>query len=180
MGVYTLDEDEMFIMRASDVMAGTSGKVDLVLTSKNIIQVNKGFFGGDKNAEKYPLAELKVYHNKANIVATKSKAGKRQVELYFSNYEKVYLFDSSILQNKWISEIQKAHKQYLENAEKARRQAAKKANVFKSLSDSAKGILPKRAPVIQTAKCEKCGAELSGKKGDIVRCEYCDFENIIK
>lgn len=74
MGIYTLDEDEVFIMRASDVMVGTFGKADLVLTNKNIIQVNKGFFGGEKDAEKYPLAELKVYNDKANIVSTKNKA----------------------------------------------------------------------------------------------------------
>lgn len=180
MGVYTLDEDEVFIMRASDVVVGTFGKVDLVLTSKNIIQVNKGFFGGDKDAEKYPLAELKVYNDKANIVATKSKAGKRQVELYFSNFEKVYFFDSIFLQNKWVSEVKRVHKQYLEDAEKARRQAVGKTSVFKTLTDSAKGIIPKRTPASKTIKCEKCGAELSGIKGEVIRCEYCNFESIIK
>lgn len=180
MGIYTLDEDEVFIMRASDVMVGTFGKADLVLTNKNIIQVNKGFFGGEKDAEKYPLAELKVYNDKANIVSTKNKAGKRQVEMYFSDFEKVYFFDSIFLQNKWVSEVKKVHKQHLEDAEKARKQAVGKASVFKTLTDSAKGIIPKHTPVSKTIKCEKCGAELSGLKGEVIRCEYCSFENTIK
>lgn len=179
MSVYTLNEDEVFIMRAPNVTVGTFGKVELVLTSKNIIQINKGFLGGDKGAEKYPLASLKVYNGKANIVATKNKAGRRQIELFFCGFEKTYCFDNVFSQNKWVAEVKKAHKQYLEDAEKARKQAAEKGNIIKSLTNSAKNIIPKRELTCQQFKCEKCGADLRGIKGEMIRCEYCDYENTV-
>lgn len=103
MSVYTLDEDEAFIARASDVTVGIFGKADLILTNKNIVQINKGFFGEETGFEKYPLASLKVYNGKANIVATKNSSGKRQVELYFNNFEKTYFFDKIFTENKWIT-----------------------------------------------------------------------------
>ena len=52
MSVYTLDEDEAFIARASDVTVGIFGKADLILTNKNIVQINKGFFGEEPGFEK--------------------------------------------------------------------------------------------------------------------------------
>lgn len=178
--VYTLDEDEAFIARASDVTVGIFGKADLILTNKNIVQINKGFFGEETGFEKYPLASLKVYNGKANIVATKNNSGKHQVELYFNNFEKTYFFDKIFTENKWISDVKKAHRQYLENVEKAHRRAGKNVNVFKTLTDSAKSLIPKHVPISKTIKCRKCGAELHGRKGENIRCEYCNSENMIK
>ena len=72
MSVYTLDEDEAFITRASDVTVGIFGKADLILTNKNIVQINKGFFGEETGFEKYPLASLKVYNGKAILLPQKT------------------------------------------------------------------------------------------------------------
>ena len=52
MAVYNLDADEAVIMQASGVFTDADGTVDLILTNKNLIQVNKGFFGGDKDSIK--------------------------------------------------------------------------------------------------------------------------------
>lgn len=178
--VYTLDEDEAFITRASDVTVGIFGKADLMLTNKNIVQINKGLWGEETGFEKFPLASLKVYNGNANIAVTKNNAGKHQVELYFSNFEKIYFFDKVSVENKWISDVKKAHRQYLENAEKARRKAGKNVNIFKTLTDSAKSLIPKHTPIPKMIKCRKCGAELHGLKGENIRCEYCNSENMIK
>ena len=57
MSVYELDFDEAVILQDTNVtMNGKS--VTLILTNRNIIQVNKGFFGGDKDANKYPLVVI--------------------------------------------------------------------------------------------------------------------------
>lgn len=178
--VYTLDEDEAVITRASDVTVGIFGRADLMLTNKNIVQINKGFWNEETGFEKYPLASLRIYNGKANIVVTKNNAGKRQVELYFNNFEKIYFFDKVSIENKWISDVKKAHRQYLENAEKARRKTSKNINILKALTDSAKSLIPQRTPISKTFKCKKCGAELHGLKGETIRCEYCNYENTIK
>lgn len=178
--VYTLDEDEAFIARASDVTVGMFGKADLILTNKNIVQINKGFWNEETGFEKYPLSSLKVYNGKANIVVTKNSAGKHQVELYFNNSEKIYSFDKVSAESKWISDVKKAHRQYLENAEKARRKSSKNVNIFKVLTDSAKSLVPQHISIPKAFKCRKCGAELHGLKGENIRCEYCNYENTIK
>ena len=74
MSVYELDFDEAVILQDTNVtMNGKS--VTLILTNRNIIQVNKGFFGGDKGANKYPLLELKELNGKPNVRVGKSKGG---------------------------------------------------------------------------------------------------------
>ncbi len=80
MSTYKLDENEAVILQANNVFNGLN-RVTLILTNKNLIQVNKGIFGGDKESEKYPLKDLKIYNGKANVLIGKSRSGQRQLEL---------------------------------------------------------------------------------------------------
>lgn len=183
MSVYQLDQNEAVIMHASNVLCGSS-RVDLILTNKNLIQVNKGFFGGDKDSQKYPLKDLKVLNGKANVLIGKSSAGQKQMELYFNGYERKYHFGAMLAENKWSSAIIKAHKQLMDEIEREQKAASGKGNILKSIAgtfDSAKEkVLPKKAPSMKTIKCPKCGAELSGEKGSAVQCPYCNATVVIK
>ena len=59
MNGYELGPNEAVILQ--EINVNTDGtKVDLILTSENIIQITKGFFGGVKEVCKYPLKELTV------------------------------------------------------------------------------------------------------------------------
>lgn len=184
MADYDLDEDEAVILQETGVNAGKFETVDLILTNKNIIQINRGFLGGTKNSIKYPLSKLKIFKGKANVLTGKSRNGDKQLELYFTDCEKYYRFNSARDERTWAHEIIKAHKDRMVEIEKSQKASSEKNSIFQSITgtiESAKGILSaKRTPAKKTCKCPKCGAELTGNKGSEVQCSYCDTTVIIK
>ena len=178
MEAYNLDIDEAVIMQASKVLTDTNASVDLVLTNKSLIQINRGFFGGQKSSIKYPLSKMKVLNGKPNIIVGKSFNGNKQLELYFSTFELFYRFNAPFTLNKWANAISKAYKERM--AELAKEQKAAKPSIFDSVKESLDKMLPIREAQNKINKCSKCGAELVGAKGEQVTCEYCDNVVIIK
>lgn len=181
MSIYTLDIDEAVILQASRVSVGTFGIVDLILTNKNLIQVNKGIFGGEKDCAKYPLSNLKVLDGKPNIIIGKSRNGSRQLELYFTDCDKYFCFNSPFAEKKWVGAITKAYKNRMVELKKT---TAEKEPLIESFRDVISGardaVLAKKIPVQKSCKCLKCGAELTGYKGEMVKCPYCDNVLAIK
>lgn len=170
MAVYVLDNDEAVIIKLSDAHLGSGiNTVDLILTNKNIIQVNKGFFGGEKDSIKYPLTDLKNLNGKPNVRVGKSRSGKKQLELYFFNHEIAYTLPGYFKENSWVSAITKAYKKRISDLEKSNKSGKD------SLLGAIKGKIAGNKPLPQkTCKCPKCGAELFGVKGEDVKCAYCD------
>ncbi len=184
MSVYELDIDEAVILQDSNVTAGRSN-ITLILTNRNIIQVNKGLFGGDKEAWKYPLLDLKELNGKPNVRIGKSRSGSTQLELYFQGYEKAYSFQGMLAERKWASTIEKAYKAAsaeLKKAEKAKKNAVEVFAPLKGTIENAKNVFTSKTkgPKIKVMKCPECGAELVGEKGEQVRCSYCEALIIIK
>ncbi len=183
MPAYNLDNDEAVIMQTSGVSIGAFQSVDLILTNKNLIQINKGLLGNAKDTFKYPLSDLKVLNGKANVLIGKSKNGSKQLELYFAGYERFYSFNSGSSENKWANEIIKAHKKRLAEIDSANK-SSDGGGVTKTLKgalDVALNIIPiKKETVPKINKCPKCGAELTGPKGTAVTCSYCETQIIIK
>lgn len=177
MSVYELGPDEAVIMRASDVTtAGSMSHVDLILTNKYLIQINKGLFGGDKEAEKYPLSELRVLNGKANVLVGKDRNNKR-LELYYYGFEKIYSFSGLFTEDKWASAVIKAHKAYMEECNKKQKREVGQTGLFKSLAetlDTAKEKILPRSPAVKSGKCPRCGAILSGQNGKKAICVYCN------
>ena len=178
MGVYNLDIDEAVILQDSNVFVGKYN-VTLILTNRNIIQVNKNVFGGEKNALKYPLLGLKDLNGKPNVRVGKSRDGKTQLELYFQGFEKAYLFQGMLVERKWANAIEKAYKAAageVKNAGKAKRNIGGIFAPLKGTIENAKSVLTSnpKEPKILVMKCPKCGAELVGEKGKQIRCSYCE------
>ena len=185
MADYDLDVDEAVILQETGISTGKFDNTDLILTNKNIIQVNRGILGGVKNLYKYPLANLKTLNGKANVLIGKGRNGSKQLELYFADGEKYFRFNHWHAENNWAREIIKAHKNRMaEIAEKQKQNQRETKSVFESLTEtieSAKGIFNvKRTPIQKTCKCPKCGDELTGNKGSEVECSYCGTKVIIK
>ena len=179
MNIYELGPDEIVIMQDAHVNDSASGRVTLVLTNQNLIQVNKGFWGSDKSSEKYSILDLKEYNGKPNVIVGKAKNGSTQLELYFTSFEKHYSFQATFAERKWANAIAKAYKACVADAKKNEKGKSDTGSLFaplKNTFDSAKNtIIPKpKAPKTKTVKCPKCGAELSGKKGTEVTCSFCD------
>lgn len=180
MAVYILDPDEAVIMQATDIRT-SGGNADLVLTSKNLIQVNKNFFGKARDAIKYPLSDLKTLNGKANVLIEKERNGSKQLKLYFISTELQFNVQSA---SKWANAIVKAHKERMNDISKSCKAAKAKGTLLgtiKGTVESAKNmVIGPKVPVRKSCKCSKCGAELTGNRGEEVTCPYCDSSEIIR
>ena len=184
MEVFDLDVDEAVILREEEVCVGSSGNADLILTNKNIIQVNRGFWGGTKDSIKYPLENLKVLNGKANVRIGKSRSDAKQLELYFVDCEKYYQFNHAFSERNWAREIVKAHKNRMATIENEQKAKCEKHSIFQSISGTIGSVkdafFARKVQTQKICKCPKCGAELIGVKGMEVQCSYCDAIVIIK
>jgi len=178
MSAFELDTDEAVIMQTADARTESRGYVDLVLTNKNLIQINKGFGKIKTGVTKYPLTDLKILNGKANILTGKSKSGSKQLELYFTSGEIYYTFSNPFAIGKWTSAITKAHKDRLSELQKS--QKTSNGSIFDLLKSTFDKEMPIKDSSSKVCKCNKCGAELSGPKGTEVTCEYCDNVVLIK
>lgn len=184
MKAYELGHDEIVIMQDANVSEGNT-KVSLILTNQNIIQVNKGFFGGEKNSEKYPLIQLKEHNGKPNILIGKEPNGEIRLELYFVGYEKYYSFPGRTTEKKWAGAIEKAYKELNPNQKKEDKVKIDIGGIFTPLKGpigmAAKALTPKpKERKSKMNKCPRCGAELVGKQGEEIKCVYCDAIITIK
>ncbi len=183
MAAYNLDADETVILREIGVSTGTARKVTLILTNKNIIQINRDVWGKDKDSIKYPLSNLKVSKGKANVLINKNRMGKKQLELFFVDCEKNFQFNKAFAENTWAREIIKAQKNRM--AEISKETNSGKKSIIQSIKETigtAKDslLIERRSSLKKICKCPKCGAELVGGKGEKVKCDYCDTFVVIK
>ena len=176
MSVYELEADEAVIMQENDVSAG-KGTVSLILTNRRLIQINKGLFGGDKNAEYYLLADLKELKGKPNILIEKAPTGEKRLELYFSGFEKYYSFSKLFAERKWADAIEKTYLSLMKDREEGNRAGNGKplSSPLKETLDTAKRLFsPKeKESKTKTVKCPTCGNILTGSRGHEITCEYC-------
>lgn len=177
MSAYELGTDEAVIMQEFRVSEGDKS-ITLILTNQNLIQVSKvskGLWSSEEQAVKYPLLDLKELNGKPNIIVGKNQYGKTQLELYFSGYEKYYSFQGKMAERKWAGAIEKAYKSCV--AEQRKREKAKGGAVFAPLKGTLKSVKNAVAPKSKgskTVKCPRCGAELTGEKGQEVTCSFCE------
>ena len=183
---YDLDIDEGVILKAEGVSTSDYKTVDLILTNKNLIQVNKGILGNNKDFNKYSLLDIRLVNGKANVIAEKGHDGHKQLEVYFVNHHKFYHAGKAVVFNadKWVKAIIGAHKDLMDSlklAEKESKGVGSLINSFKETIQTARGkVIVKKEPVPKVCKCPKCGAELSGNKGESVECVYCNNIVVIK
>lgn len=182
MATYDLDSDEAVILKTKGAsVTGSSNNVDLILTNKNLIQVNKGFFGGTKAIEKFPLTELKTLNGKANVLVGKDHYGNKQLEVYFSDAERFYQISGVFAESKWENAIIKAHKDRLSELSREAKKASGNASILGSVKDTLNNAIGRITDTTKkNCKCPKCGAELIGRKGEEVKCIYCDTITVIK
>ena len=160
---------------------------ELLVTNFNMIYIRKGFFGRIKNILKYPLDQVKVQNGQVQVRMAKNFRGTPQLQIYFKNTLEFFSFQSrgkkQIL--KWVGTLH----QLLDNpaaqtdafdpsvpgsAEEDTAKARKHPLTGDSFGDSKETV-----PPYTTKNCIGCTAPLSGRKGQTVRCEYCDTYQIL-
>lgn len=177
MSVYELDEDEAVILQATGVYA-SNGSVDLILTNKNIIQINMGFWGNPTNSDKYPLDDIRILNGKPNIIIGKYEKGSKCLEIFLMNGKLGYKFKGAFEINKWANAIEKAHKDRMAEIKKS--QKGDKGTLADSVKGTIERLIPTKNAQSKYCKCSRCGAELTGLKGEQVTCDYCNNIVVIK
>lgn len=202
---FNLSQNESVIMKEDRISHGGtfSGYTDeLVLTNLQIILVSKGVFGNVKNIEYFPLSQLKVFNNQAQVFVGKKSNGTTILDIYFFNGEESFGFESKKRARLWVESINNLMtgqsvnidslgkntssqfdgitEQLSDTAVQVKEQLGLVGDSFKSaFGIQSKNRIKENKSEKITMKCPACGAPLSGEKGIIIRCQYCDTDTRI-
>ncbi len=190
MAKYNLQTNESVIMKQDGILHGgvMAGYTDeLILTNLHLVLISKGVFGNTKGIQTFPLNQIKVFDGQAQALLDRTGGGNPQLDVYFLNGEESFKFQSKKEVLKWIANINKLVTGNEANANNSSSMAipgaAYVAETLKGTMDTFKqtfGIKSKNTnetDVKVVIKCNSCGASVSGKKGQTVRCQYCDSQH---
>ena len=192
MDKYNLQPNEYFILNNEHVYHGnTMG--ELILTNLNLVHItSKGIFKTTYIPQVYSINQIKVFNGKAQAII--GKDGK--IDIHFINGVESFKFLNNDTffsgkkaekeASKWVNSInQLINGQVSETDTLVSSEVTGTGIIVESIKDTfdtvkgSFGIRPKsniEIPKKVVKKCTYCGAPISGKKGQIVSCEYCDAD----
>ena len=185
---YILQTNESLIMKSEKVLYGgvlSTYTNELILTNMNIVLIIKGVFGNSKDIRQYPIDQIKIFNGQPQALLTKQSNGRPQLEVYFSHGQEAFGFDNKKEVNQWVNNINKlvtgASHEFEKIDSKAIPGTEYIAETLKDTFDTFIGGLGLKSKIKGdkptenvVKKCTACGAPISGYKGQIVSCQYCD------
>lgn len=184
---YQVDYDEVVVLKEDSVYDHTHSsnnfvKGELLLTSKALVFSRKNMLGKVTNSQVYPLSSIAVLNEKPQVKLV-SNFGIKDLEVLFTNGSSIKLgigeglSKASIL--KWVDaiyEVMTGHT-YTEYDKSAYALPGMKtiANYASGTVDAFKrsfGVQSKE-PEKVVKYCQNCGAQITGRAGDIGTCPYC-------
>ena len=190
---YKLLPNEAIIIKQEGIMHGggamTNFSDELILTNLNIVVIKKGMFGGGKGIQTFPVKQIKVFNNQAQVMESKTRGGYPQIEVYLLNgQQEKFGFQSKKDATNWITkinqlvtgedvEINTSTSSAIPGTEIIADMLGGTVDAFKG----AFGFKSKKSSTDTTnekvaKKCSSCGASISGKTGQVIRCPYCDAD----
>jgi hypothetical protein len=179
-----LHPNEVVVLKEASVNNGgifAAYTDDLILTNLNLVLIKKGMFGNSKGVHTFPIDQIKVHNGQAQAVLGKANNnGSPQLEVYFLNGQENFGFQSGgkkkILE--WVAKIGE-----VVTGERASENigtglalpgADYVAGALKDTFDVFKGRFGSKSKIEKVAsKCSACGAPISGTRGQLSTCEYC-------
>ena len=155
---------------------------ELILTNLNVFSIKRGAFEKIKEMRKYPLNQLKKLNGVPQIRMGKNpRNAAPQLQMIFVGSQEIFEFrDKGKKQiNQWIEEVNKAlgAGNDLSNNEQKESFFGKIKGGIKSI----KNIFTSNAESINiTIKCIGCMAPITGEKGEIAKCKYCDTKQTLE
>ncbi len=191
---YNLQPNESIIIKSEKVLHGVvmaKFTDELILTNLNLVFVSKGVFGNTKNIQIYPVRDIKVFDNQAQVKLGKHRNSWPQVEVYFLRGQEAFAFEKKKEAIKWIDSINKLLTGSSAKIEQNKLMSIPGtefiAETLKGTIDTFKGTLgisskkfkKEVEPKKIAKKCVSCRAPIAGIKGSVVTCKYCDTEQIL-
>lgn len=162
---------------------------ELILTSQNLVLVEKSILGRTKAIRTFPLNQIKVYNGEVQAVPGKARNGSPSLDVYFVDGMESFRFQINA-KKETIFWAQKINQVVTGTAARAISPDAtgseKVAEAMKGTVDAFKGafgikskaeIAAAAASVPVARGCSACGAHVSGTRGQVVTCAYCDTAN---
>lgn len=205
---YKLLPNESIILKANRIAKG--GVIptltdDLILTNLHIVWLDKSVLGTVKSIITFPLNQIKIFDNKAQVFVNRAPNGTPQLDIFFRDGEEVFGFEKRSEAVKWANEInQLLTGNTLEELDEpgysssltpgatvaealgvdvVTDQIKTTVDTFKSafgLRSSETETKTKTVKIQKvTTKCRGCHAPLAGVKGKIVTCKYCDTKQTL-
>lgn len=179
---YHLEPDEAVVVECESVtleegkLINTSGT--LILTSQNLIWLTKGVFGKTKSVQKYPLTEVKIFNNEAQVKLDEKIGEDSLLSVFFKNFQLRF----RLMERKKARELfNNIHKLVTGSADDLVSVSAIPGVDFiaNTLKETASVFMKSfgikmNQPEPVTTKCGNCGAPISGLSGQVVKCSYCD------
>lgn len=173
---YALEANEGIVLQYDGVYHNKK-KAEIVLTNRNFVCIEKLKGRNNYNVIKYPISQIKVIDGQAKVSVIKDdgdyvlqvqfKTGTEQFSFVCDLFERIKIKQ---VVNKWTQEISVLLTgQIPENDEENAFVGAVKSTL------NSFGVNTKsRESENITKKCIGCMAPITGKKGQTVRCKYCD------
>ena len=190
---YNLSPNEAIVMKSENVYRGkTSG--ELILTNLYLVHITgKGVVKTTYTTQRFPINQIKVFNGKAQAILGE----KGNIDIYFISGQESFRFvnsDTLFSEKKaekeaenWVNAINQlvlgeditvdaSATTATIGTEMLAGALGGTVNAFKD----ALGFKSKQSPTESienvARKCGSCGAMVSGKQGQIVRCSYCDAD----
>ena len=193
MDKYTLQPNESIVMKNENVSHGNTNG-ELTLTNINLLYIRtKGVFKTRYIIQRYPINQIKVFNEKAQAILGEDG----NMDIYFINGQETFKFlnNETFFSDKkakkeavrWVNAINELRTGQVPEFDMSATTALPGtefiAGTIKGTLDIFKGTLGIR-PKTEGAKpygkiavkCTSCGAPISGIKGQVVRCQYCDSD----
>lgn len=186
MANYTLSQNEGIILQCDTVMHNRK-QSELILTNQNLICVESkpGFLKTTYNETKYPLNQIKVVNGQAQVFANSKSFTDSTLQVHFINNQveefgflmnSFEFFKGNSAANDWVKQINYLLTGNEINNEK---ESSIIGNIKNALGTVGIKTHNNKQPENVTIKCIGCMAPLSGKKGQTVRCKYCDTKQTL-
>lgn len=191
---YGLRTNETILMKnkAFYFKGGLFGReaVDFLLTDLSIILASKNFFDQIKETTRIDLSDIKTINGqplvkvKDNLyLIISTLKGEFKIEFYDKREARLVCKNIANLMYGDPIELELEEKETLFGSEELAESWKNTVNTFKKSFlgeevEQKKQPQKKVSPII-TKKCIGCGAPLSGRKGTVQHCSYCDTDQVL-
>lgn len=203
MSNYRLMPNEAMLLQDAGVAhtgVTSSASGELLLTSQNLVYIHKGIFGNTKNVFQYPLNQIKRYNGRPQVMVGRLSNDRETLDVYFNNgFSESFYFLEHNKQNikRWVRAISNVALGRDPNSKEGDNAGGVDDNsivgIVKEVGSEflgafGAGILAARKkttdatePAKETCrkKCVSCSAPLIGYRGQTVRCQYCDTQQVL-
>lgn len=149
----------------------------LVLTNQNVIWATKTMFGRTKEIQKYLISSVKIYDNKAQVQIEEKIGESTLLTIHFQYQYIRFSIDEKVKAREFVNNLNKIATG-IDNDIIAKHVIPGAAFIGETLKGTVltfKNAIKSHKNISQS--CNAYGASISGIKGQIVKCPYCNSEN---